>query len=98
MSLVQTIEAEFAKARSDVGAAVEFFTHKAETALQAEVEALKASEAKLAGDVKTAIEQAKAAALADVQANAPEAAALFEKALSGVEQAVLAALGSSLVP
>ena len=98
MSLLSTIEAEFSKARADVGAAIEFFTHKAETVLQAEVAALKADEAKIAGDVKDALEKAKATALADVQANAPEAAALVSKAVSDIEAEVLAVITAHLVP
>lgn len=98
MSLVATIESELAKARSDVGAAIEFFTHKAETALKAEVEALKADEAKLAGEVKDAVDKAKAEAIVTIQKDAPESAALVEQVLSQIEQAVLAALGSRLVP
>jgi F0F1-type ATP synthase membrane subunit b/b' len=98
MPLLQTIEQEFAKARADVGAAIEFFTHKAEAALQAEVAALKADEAKIAGDVKDALEKAKATALADVQANAPEAAALVSKAVSDIEAEVLAVITAHLLP
>jgi hypothetical protein len=98
MSVLTVIEQEFAKARADVGAAIEFFTHKAEVALQAEVAALKADEAKVAGDVKAALEKAKATALADVQANAPEAAALVEKAVSAIEAEVVAVIEAHLVP
>lgn len=98
MSLLQTIEAEFEKARADAGAIFEFVTHKAEKALQDEVNVLKADEAKVAGDVKDALEKAKAAALADVQANAPEAAALVSKAVSDIEAEVLAVITAHLVP
>jgi F0F1-type ATP synthase membrane subunit b/b' len=98
MSLLTAIEQEFAKARADVGAAIEFFTHKAEVVLQQEVAALKADEAKIAGDVKDALEKAKATALADVQANAPEAAALVSKAVSDIEAEVLAVITAHLVP
>lgn len=98
MSLLSSIEAEFAKARADVGAAIEFFTHKAEAALQQEVQALKADEAKLLASVKDAVEKAKATALAEVQANAPEAVAVVQKAVTDLENAVVAVLEAHLVP
>jgi hypothetical protein len=98
MSVLTVIEQEFSKARADVGAAIEFFTHKAEVALQQEVAALKADEAKVAADVQAALEKAKSIALADVQANAPEAAALVSKAISDIEAEVLAVITAHLVP
>lgn len=98
MSLLTAIEAEFTKARADVGAAIEFFTHKAEQALQAEVTALKADEAKLMDDLKQAVADAKATALAQVQQSAPEAAALVSQVVTDVENALVAVLTKHLVP
>lgn len=98
MSLVQTIEAELAKARTSVSDAIEFFTHRAEAALQAEVASLKADEQKFVTDLKAKLEEAKAAALADVQANSPEAAALVSQYVAKIEAEVLAVIEAHLVP
>lgn len=98
MSVLATIEAEFAKARADVGAAIEFFTHKAEVALQAEVTALKADEVKFVADLKDKLEKVKADALAEVQAQAPDASAVVSAAVAKIEAEVLAVIESHLVP
>jgi hypothetical protein len=98
MSLVQTIESEFAKARSDLGSVIEFFTGKVEAALKTEVAVLKADEEKLVGDLKDAVEKAKAAALEAVQQEDPAAVAAVSKAVAAIEAEVLAVIEKHLVP
>lgn len=98
MSILQVIENEFAKAESDMSSVIGYFTGRVKAALQQEVAVLKADEVKFQGDLKDALDKAKAAALADVQAADPAAVASVSKYVSEIEQAVLAVIEAHLVP